>query len=139
MSGSGLHDQKEPAAEGLSLRIVSRDPHEHADPPHPRAENGHAAAALPRSVMNSRRLMNLPSDPGPHSTTSRMENCASHRSKNGPLMTASGQKTKYSIRAYVFRSGPNNGHDAAATACPVGAKSGQLVPKLQVGVAKVLS
>ena len=45
---------------GLSFRVALGIRHQHADPPHPsgccaRAASGHAAAAPPSSVMNSRR------------------------------------------------------------------------------------
>jgi len=38
----------------------------------------------------------------------------------GPLMD---QKAKYSLRADVFRSAPNNGHRSIRPACPFGAKN----------------
>jgi hypothetical protein len=34
------------------------------------------------------------------------------------------KKAKYSLRADVFRFGPNNGHRSIGSACPFGAKSG---------------
>ena len=48
--------------EGLSFPVALGIPHQHADPLHPvrllrTAATGHVAAALPRSVMNSRRCM----------------------------------------------------------------------------------
>jgi hypothetical protein len=33
-----------------------------------------------------------------------------------------GQTAKYSLRADVFRFGPNNGHHSIGSACPLGAK-----------------
>jgi len=39
-------------------------------------------------------------------------------------MSQMGQKAKYSQRAYVFRSAPNNGHRATTAACPFGANNG---------------
>jgi len=37
-------------------------------------------------------------------------------------MSLWGQKAKYSLRADVVRSSPNNRHEASAAACPFGAK-----------------
>jgi hypothetical protein len=36
-------------------------------------------------------------------------------------MSGLGQKAKYSLRADVFRFGPNNGHHSTGSACPFGA------------------
>jgi hypothetical protein len=36
-------------------------------------------------------------------------------------MSGWGQKAKYSLRADVFRFGPNNGHRSIGSACPFGA------------------
>ena len=40
------------------------------------------------------------------------------------VMSELGQKAKYSLRAYVFRSAPNNGHKATTAALPKCANSG---------------
>ena len=39
-------------------------------------------------------------------------------------MSELGQTRKYSPRAHVFRSAPNNGHMATTAACPFGANNG---------------
>src|ERR1019366_7139689 len=41
-------------------------------------------------------------------------------------MSELGQKAKYSLRAYVFRSAPNNGHKATTAAVPKCARCGRL-------------
>ena len=54
--------------------------------------SGHAAAAPPSSVMNSRRLIGaLPPGLGPHIITSLCKNAAVHHSKNCALMSQMGR------------------------------------------------
>jgi hypothetical protein len=56
------------------------------------AASGHAAAAPPSSVMNSRRLIGaLPPGLGPHIITSLCKNAAVHHSKNCALMSQMGR------------------------------------------------
>jgi hypothetical protein len=45
-------------------------------------------------------------------------------------MSELGQKAKYSLRADVFRFGPNNGHRSTGSACPFGA---DIVAKVFLG------
>src|SRR5262245_31253781 len=59
-----------------SFRIALRPAHQYADAPHPlagccaRAASGHATAAPPSSVMNSRRLLSNMGLPAPRVTAS---------------------------------------------------------------------
>src|SRR5262245_47867095 len=59
-----------------------------------RAASGHATAAPPSSVMNSRRLMGFPEGQGSQMNYSRVR--AVHRSKSGRLMSALGRVSRVS-------------------------------------------
>jgi hypothetical protein len=72
----------------------------------PCAPSGHAVAAPPMSVMNSRRLMGPLARRGSHPTTSLLECRAVHHSKIDRRMAEMGQKRKSSDGAHVFRFAP---------------------------------
>jgi hypothetical protein len=54
------------------------------------------------------------------------------------LRTALGQKTKYSLRANVFRFGPNNGHRSIGSACPFGRRAPKLTGDSRNGLETAL-
>src|SRR5262249_25350137 len=89
-----------------------------------RAASGHAAAAPPTSVMNSRRfIIALTPNPSIHGLT--IAGQAVQRSKTGPLMSALGQKQ----RSLLGRGGGACPLLLQYRTCPCGAVERRFVPK----------